>query len=476
MSQVKVPNELLVMIIGDLSPESLLSFMLSCKQFHIVGAPIFNSRAVANPYYKAAAVYWTTLTGNRTFLKTLLEKGTPIEIVESVTAGTATFLHHAPSPCTAGVIESAIMRDSNLLACTYGTPLPALFWAVKNDHSALFKLVLRSNPDMEWRNPSGETALHAALCLRNEIMAFELLDHGADFMAEDLEGTCPLELAVQSCQALVEEILRLGADPDRVDNRHATALHHATMMGHEELIRLLLHYHANPNIADVALSTPLHLAAGERGMGHIVEALLENGADVTMVDGSGRGVLQIAEESGNPATVVILEKLYAARPGLRRLDGTTYLHLAAYYSSTSLTARLLKSKVSPNVRDVRGQTPLHIAAGRVDGGVVALLVDAGADPGARDSLGRTPLHVAAGMKGLELFWELVLLGGQTCYSERDAKGCTPLHMAARTVADPERIHEKGDGAERGELWMAICEVERELFDRALESRKAMGFY
>lgn len=67
--------------------------------------------------------------------------------------------------------------------------------------------------------------------------------------------------------------MRRGAGANVQDNTGYSALHHASLNGHIECVRLLLAHEASPNLPDYRGSSPLHLAAWA-GHQDIVKLLL----------------------------------------------------------------------------------------------------------------------------------------------------------------------------------------------------------
>lgn len=77
--------------------------------------------------------------------------------------------------------------------------------------------------------------------------------------------------------------LRRGPGANVQDNSGYSALHHAALNGHQDVVQLLLTHEASTNILDAKGSSPLHLAAWA-GSVDIVRLLLCHGPSVPNVN------------------------------------------------------------------------------------------------------------------------------------------------------------------------------------------------
>ncbi|KAH8417573.1 hypothetical protein KR222_001960 [Zaprionus bogoriensis] len=114
------------------------------------------------------------------------------------------------------------------------------------------------------------------------------------------------------------------------DSGGYSALHHACLNGHEDIVRLLLAHEASTNLPDSRGSSPLHLAAWA-GETDIVRLLLT--------------------QPYRPASA-----------NLQTIEQETPLHCAAQHGHTGALALLLAHDADPNMRNSRGETPLDLAA------------------------------------------------------------------------------------------------------------------
>ncbi|XP_046655890.1 ankyrin repeat and SAM domain-containing protein 1A-like [Daphnia pulicaria] len=124
--------------------------------------------------------------------------------------------------------------------------------------------------------------------------------------------------------------LRRGPGSNVQDSSGYSALHHASLNGHREIVVLLLEHEASANIVDSKGSSPLHLAAWA-GHSDIVRLLLTTGVRVTQIN-------------------------------LKNKDNETALHCGAQYGHTGVVNLLLKYGADPSIRNVRDETGLDLAA------------------------------------------------------------------------------------------------------------------
>ncbi|XP_054747595.1 ankyrin repeat and sterile alpha motif domain-containing protein 1B isoform X1 [Anastrepha obliqua] len=124
--------------------------------------------------------------------------------------------------------------------------------------------------------------------------------------------------------------LRRGPGVNVQDSGGYSALHHACLNGHSDIVRLLLNNEASPNLPDSRGSSPLHLAAWA-GHQEILKMLLTH-------------------------------PYKPAQPNLQTIENETPLHCAAQHGHTGALAVLLAHNADPNMRNSRGETPLDLAA------------------------------------------------------------------------------------------------------------------
>ncbi|WP_353286760.1 ankyrin repeat domain-containing protein [Wolbachia endosymbiont (group A) of Anthophora plumipes] len=136
-------------------------------------------------------------------------------------------------------------------------------------------------------------------------------------------------------------------------------LHSAAKNGHADVVNALIQNRANVNAEDNFKSTPLHDAA-EYGRIGTVNALIQNGADVN-VKNKCKGIpLHWAARNGHIDTVKVLIAK-GADVNAKDQDGWTPLHFAAYKCHIDIVKVLIKKGVDLLLKNNSGKTPKDLA-------------------------------------------------------------------------------------------------------------------
>ncbi|RDL34650.1 uncharacterized protein BP5553_07778 [Venustampulla echinocandica] len=167
-----------------------------------------------------------------------------------------------------------------------------LYWASRNGHVEVVKLLLEKGADLNAATKSGETPFHQA------------------------SGSGHVEV--------VKLLLEKEANPAAADDGGWTPLYRASGKGHVEVVKLLLEKGADLVAADRGRWTALYLAS-ENGHVEVVKLLLGKGAYLTAANGGGWTALYQASRSGHVEVVkLLLEK--GADPAIADVDGRTPLY------------------------------------------------------------------------------------------------------------------------------------------------------
>jgi ankyrin repeat protein len=444
----------------------------------------------------------------------LLREGAKREdaVVEAASQGQIKYLEkltsHGPYQLQPAIISSAMHNAAQGGNVTAVELLSRLFskseWQRTNPnqcsllHSAtiggrveiLKHLLAQDDFDLDAQDEDGNTALIMAAKFGHNVFVKELCDRGADVNLANKENICALHHGIVKGPELVNLLLQSGANPDKADNFHRTPLHLSARIGDLEvttdLVRTLTRAEAI-NTQDQNQQTALHIAA-TFGHTRIAQLLLENGADVAIVDKNAESPFEVAASAGH---LKVLTLLHARRPTLSPTNETllaqaatggsflivqhlleagaaintyikdeTALMKAASHGCTEVARLLLEWKGDPDLTDKDGCSALGRAVRRGysetalalldkgasantkgDGGwpvlhlagwyhmdeVVATLLEKGADIGARAWTGDTALHVSTAYP--DIVQKLISYGAEL--AAKNSSDETPLHIAVR---------------------------------------------
>ena len=291
--------------------------------------------------------------------------------------------------------------------------LPVFDCPVETDDEYLW--LLTTLEDAEAEGAGVRTLLRLAVMEGNlEVLDEALLAVPSSEAAAELaqpvaeDGTTLLHLAcAPKAAGMVNRLLALGADPLAVNAAGLCPLHLAASTGDVDLVGALL---ADPRgAAQVRIaardgSQPLHVAVRTGEMG-VIRALTEAGSALTAVTSHGMTPLLSACHGGTAD--VALHLLNSGDNGTAALeDGRTALHLAAESGLVEVVVALVERGFAAAQTCKAGRTALHIAARAGQAEVVTALLSR-PDPVAPDE---TPLVDLCNKAGATALLEAVRSG------------------------------------------------------------------
>ena len=275
----------------------------------------------------------------------------------------------------------------------------------------------------------------AALLGRIELVRYCIVHRGMDVNMRDVRQRTPIFYAITSGRVeVVKYLLVNGANPNLLDSVGQRPIHIACGYGDMSIVDLLLTATASPNALTVkttftsdihgllhegtfgqrsddwnrADATPLHFAV-EYGHTHLVDLLLQHGADLSLKDQLARTALHYARvQTEKHCKAAELLNKAGIDMFVSDLEGNTAFHRMVQsiavvdLDDTKILATMLDrgfpvdTPTQPSLTGRSGGTiALQLACELATSCVVAFLMDRGANPNLRDDNGQTTLHYVA---------------------------------------------------------------------------------
>uniref|UniRef100_A0A8C5XLW5 Ankyrin repeat and sterile alpha motif domain-containing protein 1B n=1 Tax=Microcebus murinus TaxID=30608 RepID=A0A8C5XLW5_MICMU len=176
-----------------------------------------------------------------------------------------------------------------------------------------------------------------------------------------------------------------GPNVNCTDSSGYTALHHAALNGHKDIVLKLLQYEASTNVADNKGYFPIHLPILiHRGPSH---------SRVNEQNNENETALHCSAQYGHSEVVaVLLEEL--TDPTNRNSKLKTPLDLAALYGRLRVVKMIISAHPNLTSCNTRKHTPLHLATRNGHKAVVQVRLEAGMDVSCQTEKG-SALHEAA---------------------------------------------------------------------------------
>ncbi|KAF7347047.1 hypothetical protein MVEN_01458500 [Mycena venus] len=322
-------------------------------------------------------------SGHIAIVRLLLQKGADIN------AARIPVLHTASSSGQLDVVQILLESgaDVNALGGEYATALQA---ACSQGHEMIVRLLLQTGADVNTLGGKYGSALNAAFREGHRDSIVLLLEAGADVntLGGGVD-TLLQEASRNGDTALVRLLVQKRADVTA--GKYVNALHAASFAGHEDVVHFLLEAGADVNTlggvhnsllqeasqnGDTALVrllvkrgavvtagkyvSALH-AATLAGHEDIVHLLLDAGVDVNSSSGEYGSALHAASYGGHTAIVrLILEQ--GAEINASRNDYGTALEAACFAGHTNVVQLLLDAGADVNRLDKTDTSPLHVAS------------------------------------------------------------------------------------------------------------------
>ncbi|SPJ91045.1 related to ankyrin [Fusarium torulosum] len=193
-----------------------------------------------------------------------------------------------------------------------------------------------------------------------------------------------------------------------------------------EVVDLMLQNRADITVMHNNRWTPVFVASFT-GHAEVVKLLLENKADITFVDNNGWTPVYVASSNGHVEVVkLLLEK--KADITVTDNDGWTPVFVASFTGHAEVVKLLLENKADITVADNNGWIPVFVASFTGHAEVVKLLLENKADITVADNNGWTPVYVASSNGHVEVV--KLLLEKKADITVTDNDGWTPVYGAS----------------------------------------------
>ncbi|KAL2141319.1 hypothetical protein VTI28DRAFT_2500 [Corynascus sepedonium] len=245
--------------------------------------------------------------------------------------------------------------------------------------------------------------------------------------AEPLAGTLDrvLDRALHSVWAkeLFRPLLTYGVDP------HISIHDVREIFDKENLFRLLVcRGLANANQPCIRSKSAL-TAAAATGSKELVQAFLENGADVNGRNDQGKTALSIAAQFDYRELVPVLLEAGADINAQDNVKRTPMLIAFEKGYQSTIPEQLIKAGADISLPDKYGWNILHRASWNGRLSAAELMLNKGLDPTALENIGRSPLFLAASAGHLNLV-RMLLVRAPWMKDQKDYYGLSPLSAAA----------------------------------------------
>jgi len=242
------------------------------------------------------------------------------------------------------------------LECRGSTPL---VFACCQGYAETAAILLSAGAEVNTVDAAGWTPLmHAAFCGWETVLHL-LLDYRSDHSLQNLDGQTALDLAIEARQPITAVILRdhgasihNAGDDGRAQWISETArMLYSAIHGEVETLHELLSN--SPDMVDVRDDTEqtLLMLAAQNGRYHVVELLLDGGAQVEAESMAGRTALMHAVDAGYINTARLLLRR-GARPGRRSSADWSALSLASSREDVEMVRMIIEETSETDLADL----------------------------------------------------------------------------------------------------------------------------
>ena len=366
-------------------------------------------------------------TGQSESVMFLLKEGADVNIIK---LNGNTILHAAVcGNCSKDAVQNITEHGLNVNA-TNKHGETALSLACQVARAEFIKLLLENGANPNVADANGNTSLHAAVHVNctDEILQ-DIITHKASLDAQNIDGETALLLACsRRLQGTAKILLEAGSNCIIAANDHDTSLH-AAVLGNcsKHLINNLIDHGADVNATNKRNHTALMLASG-KGKVDVMKVLIKAGANKTIEDTDGKTWLHYAVLGNCNKEVLQAVIDLGADVNATNKRNQTALMGASWNGNIDAINVLINAGANKTTEDTDGDTWLHYAVkGNCSKEVLQAVIDLGADVNATNKLNITALMWASLNGNIDAMNVLINAGANKTIG--NAAGYTWLHYA-----------------------------------------------
>ncbi|XP_052381099.1 ankyrin repeat domain-containing protein 55 isoform X1 [Oncorhynchus keta] len=263
-------------------------------------------------------------------------------------------------------LTATIREDPSILEYCDGEGSTPLMHAVSGRQVDTVKLLLKMGTSINTQDACGRTSLSLATYLGWLEGCVCLLRNGAKQNIPDKNGRLPLHAATAEIDLKLMAVLlqqSTACEINHQDNEGMTALHWASFHNRPEHVQALLQKGADPTLVDKDFKTALHWAV-QSGSRFMCSLILEHSLGSSVInydDENGKTCVHIAAAAGYSAILYELARFAETNLQALDVDERTPLHWAAAAGKEDCVQALLQLGVETGPRDINENTPLTYA-------------------------------------------------------------------------------------------------------------------
>ncbi|XP_062870423.1 ankyrin repeat domain-containing protein 55 [Trichomycterus rosablanca] len=273
---------------------------------------------------------------------------------------------HAAATGDVNSLTATIREDPSILECCDSEGSTPLMHAVSGRQVDTVKLLLKMGASINTQDACGRTSLSLATYLGWLEGCVCLLRNGAKQNIPDKNGRLPLHAATAEVDLRLMAVLLQQStlcEINHQDNEGMTALHWASFHNRPEHVQALLQKGADPTLVDKDFKTALHWAV-QTGSRFMCSLILDHQLGTTVInydDENGKTCVHIAAAAGYSDIIYELARVPETNLQALDVDERTPLHWAAAAGKEECVQALLQLGVEPGPRDINENTPLTYA-------------------------------------------------------------------------------------------------------------------